>query len=222
MLRNTSTGAVDLQYDSTTLTISSNKLAGNYKASGCIKLSSGTYSLNYDTDKFKVNSSNQLTTIDPVITVDKGLTLTTSTNSTTKVKTYTFSAKLDDITLMFDADKKITIKYPATVYYYPFTLKAYNSVTAGRTAVKDTNAEFETLYLIQGSTYRSMLFAGEYVDLDSNLNFVRRVNNIMGYNFKGIDYRATCTATSFGTLCRNTAATHNTTYRTVNLSNMKL
>lgn len=67
-----------------------------------------------------------------------------------------------------------------------------------------------------------MLFAGEYVDLDSNLNFVRRVNNIMGYNFKGIDYRATCTATSFGTLCRNTAATHNTTYRTINLSNMKL
>lgn len=49
---------------------------------------------------------------------------------------------------MFDADKRITVKYPATVYYYPFTLKAYNSVEVGRTAVKDTTAEFETLYLI--------------------------------------------------------------------------
>ena len=123
---------------------------------------------------------------------------------------------------MFDADKRITVKYPATVYYYPFTLKAYNSVEVGRTAVEDTTAEFETLYLISGSTYRSMLFAGEYVDLDNNLNFVRRVNNIMGYNFKGIDYRATCTATSFGTLCRNKEVAHNTTYKSVNLSKMKL
>ena len=42
----------------------------------------------------------------------------------------------------------------------------------------------------------------------------------MGYNFKGIDYRATCTATSFGVLCRNTAATPNTTYKSVNLNSM--
>lgn len=44
----------------------------------------------------------------------------------------------------------------------------------------------------------------------------------MGYNFKGIDYRATCTATSFGTLCRNKEVAHNTTYKSVNLSKMKL
>ena len=79
---------------------------------------------------------------------DKGISIKTSTDSTTKVKTYTFSANIDNTTLAFDADKRITVKYPATVYYYPFTLKAYNSVEAGRTAVNDATAEFETLYLI--------------------------------------------------------------------------
>ena len=150
LLRDTSTGAVDLQYDSTTLKVVSNKLTGNYKATGAIKLDSttATYSLNYDTDKFKLDESNNLTTIDPVMISDKGISLKTSTDSTTKVKTYTFSANIDDITLAFDTDKRITVKYPATVYYYPFTLKAYTSVEAGRTAVNDTTAEFETLYLI--------------------------------------------------------------------------
>lgn len=159
-----------MQYDSTTLNVVSNKLTGNYKATGAIKLdtATATYSLNYDTNKFRLNAAKNLTTIDPVIKTDKGLSITTSTDSTTKVKTYTLSANIDNTMLMFDADKRITVKYPATVYYYPFTLKAYTSVEAGRTAVNDATAEFEILYLISGSTYRSMLFAGEYVDLDSS------------------------------------------------------
>lgn len=119
-----------MQYDNTTLNVVSNKLTGNYKATGAIKLdtATATYSLNYDTNKFRLNAAKSLTTIDPVIKTDKGISITTSTDSTTKVKTYTISANIDDTMLMFDADKRITVKYPATVYYYPFTLKAYTSV----------------------------------------------------------------------------------------------
>lgn len=65
-----------------------------------------------------------------------------------------------------------------------------------------------------------MTFNGEYIDLDADLKFVRRTNTNLGYNFKGIDYRATCTATSFGVLCRNTNATPIANYTSVNINSM--
>lgn len=65
-----------------------------------------------------------------------------------------------------------------------------------------------------------MTFSGEYVDLDSKLKFIRRTNTNLGYNFKGIDYRATCTETSFGVLRRKTNATPITNYTSIKLNSM--
>ena len=58
--------------------------------------------------------------------------------------------------------------------------------------------------------------------MDTNLNFVRRTNENLQFNFRNIDYRSTCTATSLGILSRNTTAQHNNDFVNINISNIKL
>lgn len=57
-----------------------------------------------------------------MLKAEKGITLTEITDSTTKVTTQTFSANVDDSTLFINEKGEIAVKYPATVYYYPFTM----------------------------------------------------------------------------------------------------
>ena len=86
--RDTTSGAVSLMYDTNTLKVVSNRLTGNYTAAAPLSLSStAKYTLGYDTAKFKLNSSNQLTTIDTELKAEKGIALTTTTDSSTKVTT---------------------------------------------------------------------------------------------------------------------------------------
>lgn len=54
---NSSTGAVTVGYDNSTIILSSNKLAGNYKAGNGVEITTNTIAAKIDNDTIKFNSS---------------------------------------------------------------------------------------------------------------------------------------------------------------------
>ena len=59
---NSSTGAVTVGYDNSTIILSSNKLTGNYKAGNGVEITTNTIAAKIDNDTIKFNKYGQLTT----------------------------------------------------------------------------------------------------------------------------------------------------------------
>ena len=57
-----STGAITVSYDNSTIVLSSNKLAGNYKAGNGVAITTNTIAAKIDNDTIKFNTNGQLTT----------------------------------------------------------------------------------------------------------------------------------------------------------------